>query len=101
MFEEIARKNEATILQSLAMTRQNVVAEQLHLSESTVSRMKDGELAFMAKTLAAMGLKVVPITATLYDPEEINALLVLARRRLESTEHVEKLVAFCRRIWEA
>ena len=77
---ERARKNTSAILRGLASVGQVRVAEHLNLSESTVSRMKDGELDRLGALLAACGLKVVPQDAQTVDQELLRSLSILAAR---------------------
>ena len=77
---ERARKNEKVILSSLADTGQAVVATAIGVNESTVSRMKSGDIEQFSRFLAACGLKVVPVDMRCYPADEIEALRVLARR---------------------
>lgn len=75
---ERARKNEAVILQALAATGQRVVANALGCDESTVSRMKSGDIAQMSALIAYCGLKVVSAGARCFDPQYVEALQTLA-----------------------
>jgi predicted XRE-type DNA-binding protein len=82
----IARKINSAILQRLASLGQSKVAATLEISESTVSRWKDGDIEKMAQTLAVLGLKVVPATSRCFEPTYIEALKMLARQALDSAE---------------
>lgn len=88
---ETARKNEQLVLQSLARVGQVRVAEAMGVSESTVSRYKNGELAQLAGFIAALGLKVVPTEYRCMDPEKNKALLTLAKAYLRDIEHPNQL----------
>jgi len=88
---ESARKNERLILRSLASYGQAHVAQALDVSESTVSRWKDGEIARWAQCLAVLGLKVVPAEHLLCSPKMIEALLTFARQRVAQLDNVEQL----------
>lgn len=79
------------MLRALASVRQTQVAEILGVSEATVSRFKDGELARAAKILAALNLKCVPLEMRCFKRDEIEALLFLAKRRLEETKTTDEL----------
>ena len=79
-FADRARKNEKVILSELAETGQAVAASCMGVNESTVSRLKQGDIEQASKLLAACGLKVVPVSFRCYPEEEIAALRVLARR---------------------
>lgn len=78
--EERSRKNLTVILKALSVKGQAVAADCMGVSESTVSRMKDGELEKLSGLLAAIGLKVVPTNMHCYPEAEIEALRILARR---------------------
>ena len=56
---EMTRKNEQIILQYLSKVKQSNVASALSTSESTITRMKDGEITRILSFLAACGLKVI------------------------------------------
>lgn len=73
-------------MQHLLQVGQNVVAERMGVSESKVSRFKNGELAEMAGFLAAIGLKVVPETVKCFEPTKIEAILTLAKAHLAGIE---------------
>lgn len=79
-FDQRARKNEKLILSALAETDQAIAAACMGTSETTVSRMKQGDIEQASKLLAACGLKVVPIGFHCYPEDEIEALRILARR---------------------
>jgi Ran GTPase-activating protein (RanGAP) involved in mRNA processing and transport len=88
---ERARKNERAILQALASRGQVAVAESLNVSESTISRMKEGEITRMSVLLSALGLKVVPIELKCYRPRDIEMLMHGARSYFERLEGPEQL----------
>lgn len=75
LITETTRKNEAAMIRALASVGQKNVAELLGISEATVSRWKDGDLEKTAKSLAAMGLKVVPVDAETIEREDLDALI--------------------------
>lgn len=85
------RKNQQLILRGLASVGQAFVATQLGVNESTVSRWKDTDIERFAKMLAVLGLKVTPQTHRCYDEPTIQAMLTLARQRMEQIDGVEKL----------
>lgn len=88
---ERARKNLQSILQALATVGQASVAEAIGVSESTVSRMKDGELERLAQLLAALGLKVVPEAVKCYEPAFIESIFQLAKQRMAQVESASEL----------
>lgn len=67
---ETARNNERAILHALAAVSQKKIAELSGVSESRLSRVKDGGLEQYCAALAAMGLKVVPADARIVTPCE-------------------------------
>lgn len=87
-----ARKNETVILSALARVGQIHVSTALGVHESTISRAKsEGELDRIARLLAAMGLKVVPETYRCYPEEQIQAVLTLAKARLDAVSTAAEL----------
>lgn len=72
---ERARKNETLLLQRLASVGQTQLAAAIGVSESTVSRFKDGEFAKIAKLLAALGVKCVSSEYRCVDPKTMDTLL--------------------------
>lgn len=90
--DERARKIESTILQSLSRHGQAHVAQDIGVSESTVSRWKAEQLTMVAGLLASLNLKVVPIEMKCYQPESIAALMQLAKERVAQLETPEQLV---------
>lgn len=79
-----ARKIESMMLRALATNGQKKVAKALGLSESTVSRWKEGDLYRMALSLVAMGLKAVPEDAEVIRREDLQALIHGHREWAES-----------------
>jgi hypothetical protein len=75
---ERSRKNEQVILQSLAATGQAELAKAMAVHESTVSRLKDGGITNFSVALAHLGLKVVPVGMSCFDPTYVEALKTLA-----------------------
>ena len=61
--QKTARNNERTILHALAVVTQKRVSEMTGVSESRISRMKDGDLETLCAGLAALNLKLVPADA--------------------------------------
>ena len=88
---ELSRKIERTILHALANHSQSAVASSLGVSESTISRLKDGNLETFSKVLAALDLKVAPTSYRSIDPERMRAFCTLfeaAMTRPDSLEHL-------------
>lgn len=88
---ERARKNLTLILQRLASVGQVAVAEGLSVSEATVSRFKAEQAEQLCKTLAILGLKVVPEAMRCYKPETIAAIFHLAKAHFAEIEKPEQL----------
>ena len=74
----LARENASVILRRLASIGQTAVAEAVGVSESTVSRWKDGEIDRLSVMLAFLGLRLVGATDQHVPPERLRALLELA-----------------------
>lgn len=89
---ENARKNEKAVLQAFARVSQTRVAEAMGVSDSTVTRLKEGGIEQACVLLAACGLKVVPTDHQCFPRDKIQALLTLARDHLVQMEHPEELV---------
>lgn len=73
-WQERSRKNERRVLRSLAETGQCVAASRMGVHESTVSRMKDGDIERFCNLLAAVGPKVVPTAHKCVNPERAQAM---------------------------
>ena len=74
---ESARKIESSLLQRLSSVGQVTVAKSMDVSESTISRLKDGQIAVVAQLLAALGLKLVPADFKVVDPARAQAMYTL------------------------
>lgn len=74
---ESARKIESSLLQRLSHVGQVTVARAMDVSESTVSRLKDGQIAAVSQLLAALGLKLVPSDFKVVDPVRAQAMYTL------------------------
>ena len=74
---ESARKIESSLLQRLSSVGQVTVAKAMDVSESTVSRLKDGQIAAVSQLLAALGLKLVPADFKVVDPARAQAMYTL------------------------
>ena len=72
------------ILQRLVSVGQKTIADAIHLSESTVSRWKEGEIERWSKVLALLELQVVPITAVVVNAEYLRSLETLAELGLKA-----------------
>ena len=86
-----AHKNESVVLNTLQRVTGKAVAEKMECSETTVSRFKNGELTEWAAFLAALGLKIVPEAMKCFDPKEIDAVLLFARRYMSDIKDADQL----------
>lgn len=105
LFTEIARKNETAIRHGLQITKQCVVAKDVGVSEGTISKWVSEEydgkdIGQMARLLASVGLKAVPLDYEMFDPAQMEALLVLAKRGLSTAKSIHDLATFQRRFRE-
>ena len=75
---ERSRKNVQIVLQALAAAGQNEIARVMAVHESTISRMKDGQIDTFGALLAHLGLKVVPVGMQCFNPAYVEALRTLA-----------------------
>lgn len=80
---ERSRKNHTTILRALAGVGQVRAAELIGVSESTVSRFKDGGLEQAAALLAACGLKCVPLEFRCIDERTFSAFELLWEKAMK------------------
>lgn len=74
-----ARRNERLVIARVEKIGGDETARRMGVSDSTVSRLKNGERAQWCGFLAALGLKVVPVEKQCYSPEYMQALRTLAR----------------------
>lgn len=61
------------------------------VSESTVSRLKEGSIAQVANLLSALGLKVVPASYKCMDPVRAQAMATLYEAAMTKVNAVELL----------
>jgi hypothetical protein len=90
-YQERARKNEKTVLNTVQKLTGRTVAERMESSESTVSRFKNGELAEWSAFLACAGLKIVPTEARCYPPHIAEAMLAFTKHNVSRIKTVEEL----------
>lgn len=86
-----ARKNLTTILSRLQSVGQVEVAKKLNVSESLISKWKSEDAERVAEILAHLGLKIVPESLRCYEPRQLEAILALAKARLERIESPQEL----------
>lgn len=79
-----AREIEALVLKRLLSVGQKNLADALGLSESTISRWKDGDIERWCKVIALLELKLVPSNAECHPPGYIQALKTLAELGLQA-----------------
>jgi len=92
--ESRSRKNLSVMLKALCTAGQGAAASAIGVHESTVSRMKGGEISQMwqmCKLLAAIGLKVVPVDSQCFSAEHVEALRVLALQSSLLTNRADQL----------
>jgi hypothetical protein len=76
---ELSNKNNTAILRALAAVKQCVVAEQLGIDESQVSRWKSsGEIAKTADFLAVLGLRLVDVESLTVSKARLQSVMTLA-----------------------
>lgn len=79
-----AREFEGLMLNRLLSIGQKTVADAIGVSESTVSRWKEGEIERWCKVLSLLGLRVVPSDVQCHPPQYIQALKTLAELGLQA-----------------
>jgi len=90
-FQARAHKNETLVLNTLQRVTGKAVAEIMEVSETTVSRFKNGELKEWAAFLAALGLKIVPQHHVCRNPKQMEALLYFAKIGMRNIENADQL----------
>lgn len=83
---ETARKNYSAFLQALASTGQKNLAEALGLSETAISRWKQGDMELATKALAVLGLRIVPLSDPYVPKDYLSALKVIVRHSLSEEQ---------------
>lgn len=79
-----AREFESLVLSQLLSTGQKAIADAIGLSESTVSRWKEGDIERWCKVLALLDLQVVPKAAVLVHGDYLRSLETLAELGLKA-----------------
>ena len=95
-----AHKNESVIINTLRRVTGKAVAEKMEVSETTISRFKNGELKEWCGFLAALGLKVVGESLVCRDPEEFEAAMVFARRYMNLKSEMKSEAAKAPLSWD-
>lgn len=88
---ERARKFHSLALQRVASVGQNEIAEQLQVSEATVSRFVSADLERWCQVMSIIGLKVVPTDMKCYPKDQIEAIFTLARASMNRVDDIEQL----------
>jgi predicted XRE-type DNA-binding protein len=89
---ERSRKIERVILHAIADKGQAAIADGIGASESTVSRLKDGQIETLSKVLAACGLKVVPSEYKCIDPQKAQAMVTLYEAAMSKIPNTVELL---------
>lgn len=79
-----AREFESLVLSRLLSAGQKSVADAIGVSESTVSRWKEGEIERWSKVLALLGLQLVPEQAVVVNADYLRSLETLAELGLRA-----------------
>lgn len=88
-----ARKAAALVLQRVQReTTQAAIAAAMGVSEATISRALSEHLERMMLILAHAGIKCVPAELKCYPADEIQALITLARVRMQQVDKPDKLL---------
>ena len=87
-----ARKIEQQVLRKLSETSQVAVAKALNTSESTVSRLKDGQIHVVAQLLAVLGFKLVPKDFQVVNPERAQAMYTLYQAAITQMDNPVELL---------
>lgn len=82
--DERAREFESLVLNRLLSAGQRSVADAIGVSESTVSRWKEGEIERWCKVLALLGLQLVPDQAVVVNADYLRSLETLAELGLRA-----------------
>ncbi len=89
-----ARKNEGILRNAISSVGQNTVAQEISVSPTTVSRYvteEDG-LTRACKIAAAAGVKFVPNGYQCFPKKTVEALMHLARERMNGLQDVDQLM---------
>lgn len=90
--EARARKIVALILKATQRdATQAAIATAMGVSESTISRLLSDHIEKLAQVLAHAGLRVVSADARCFAPKDIDALLTMAQRHMNSLQGVSSL----------
>lgn len=91
MPHEAARRTEALVIQAFARRGHQSIADEIGVSEATVSRLKNEHLHNFVLALRAAGLKVVPQDMRCYPEDQIEAIFKLAQAHMRQMESSREL----------
>lgn len=80
------------VFAELSNVGENTVAERLNVADSTISKWKAEQAELAVKIIAQCGLKIVPERVRCYEPKQMEAILALAKARLERIETTDQLI---------
>jgi DNA-binding NarL/FixJ family response regulator len=87
-----ARKIASIVLRRVhSGTTQDAIAASMGVNPSTVSRLLSEHLDKLALVLVHAGLRVVDENKRCYDPEYVEALMLLAREHMQRTQLAREL----------
>ena len=78
-----ARKCESLVLRRAHAVSQQALAAAVGIDPSTMSRLLSEHLPKLARVMAHAGLKVVDERRGCFDPEYVDALMVLAKQHVQ------------------
>lgn len=81
---DLARENKSAVRSALARVTQTKAAEAMGISDTTLGDWLEKHQERLAHVLAAVGLKVVPVSEKTYDPKRIASLIDLAGAGIEA-----------------
>lgn len=88
---ERARKNSRVLGQRVEACGIETVAAATGIGKSTVAAWFNQNRDALGRALAAMGLKVVPVSVQCYDPKQIEALLTMAQSAMARMRSADDL----------
>ncbi len=89
--EQIAwsRNMQSQILQGVDKRGQSVVADEIGVDSSTITRLKETHLSKLCDIMAVCGLKVVSMDMNCYQRDKVDMLFLLAKEHLTRMEQVD------------
>lgn len=89
--DQQARKNTSTLLRRARAVGHVNIAAYAGVTDTLVSRWFSENADAMGKALALMGLKCVSVDKRCFDPDEIDALVTMARKRMDRVRSADDL----------